>query len=184
MELWKPIIGFESFYEVSNTGKVRSFDNYRNSPICGGKRLVKGRILKYNYNNQGYCLVQLSNNKTKKKPFQVHRLVATAFCDNPHGYPIVNHKDCNPKNNNFINLEWCTYKYNSMHASINGRLSTSHIGKGEKCPAHKLKLKEVVEIKKRLKNKERPVDICKNYNICVSTIGEIKAGRSWGHVVV
>lgn len=184
MELWKPIVGFESFYEVSNTGKVRSFDNYRNSPICGGKRLVKGRILKYNYNNHGYCLVQLSNNKTKKKPFQVHRLVATAFCNNINGYPIVNHKDCNPKNNSFKNLEWCTYKYNSMHASINGRLSTDHIGKGEKCPAHKLTLKDVINIKTRLKNKERVIDIYRDYCVGESAIREIKAGRSWGHVEV
>ena len=45
----------------------------------------------------------------------VHRLVATAFIPNPNNYPIVNHKDCNPANNIFTNLEWCSYSYNNTY---------------------------------------------------------------------
>lgn len=49
----------------------------------------------------------------------VHKLVALAFIPNPNCYPIINHKDTNPFNNEVSNLEWCTYKYNNEY---NGRI--------------------------------------------------------------
>ena len=55
--------------------------------------------------------------------FFVHRLVAEAFIDNPNNYPMVNHKDCNPKNNAYYNLEWCTAEYNSNYNIRNALIS-------------------------------------------------------------
>lgn len=46
----------------------------------------------------------------------IHRLVATAFIDNPNSYNIVNHIDNDRLNNNVENLEWCTPKHNTSHA--------------------------------------------------------------------
>ena len=59
------------------------------------------------------------------KRVSVHRLVATAFCDNPNKYPIVNHRDENKANNNADNLEWCTVIYNMNYGTLNERLSIS-----------------------------------------------------------
>lgn len=56
---------------------------------------------------------------TGKSEF-AHRLVAKTYIPNPNNYPIVNHIDCNPKNNHYTNLEWCTYKWNSDWKFING----------------------------------------------------------------
>ena len=50
-------------------------------------------------------------NKNKR----IHRLVAETFIDNPMHYPEINHKDENKKNNNVMNLEWCTSSYNKRY---------------------------------------------------------------------
>lgn len=105
-EIWKDIKGFEGLYQVSNLGNVRSL-KYRN------QKLVKN--LTPQTNNHGYKVVGLGENG-KTKFALVHRLVATAFIDNPNNYPVVNHKDENPLNNRVDNLEWSTYSYNCIYS--------------------------------------------------------------------
>lgn len=101
MEIWKSIQGADG-YEVSNYGNVR------------GKR----KMLNKHPNSKGYYRVCINN-----KLYFVHRLVATAFVENPNGYPIVNHKDEVKTNNLASNLEWCTYKYNSNYGTAQFRSS-------------------------------------------------------------
>ncbi len=118
MELWKTIIGFEGYYEVSNTGKVRSVDR----TICdknGNPRALKGREMKLTRtkgkDGNGYIVVNLRKLGTSEVSF-VHVLVATAFIPNPCHYPMVNHIDGDKTNNDVSNLEWTTYSYNNLHA--------------------------------------------------------------------
>ena len=44
LEQWRPVVGYEGLYEVSNYGKVRSVDGLR----CNGRALhrFKGKLLK------------------------------------------------------------------------------------------------------------------------------------------
>lgn len=70
-------------------------------------RLMKGKLLKYNYDKQGYLLVHLCTNG-KRKCKKVHRLVAETFIKNEYNKIYVNHKDGNKQNNNVSNLEWVT----------------------------------------------------------------------------
>lgn len=65
-EEWKPIKGFEGLYEVSNTGKIKSFQR------------GKMKILRQNISQRGYHHVILSKDKAKED-LRVHRLVASAF---------------------------------------------------------------------------------------------------------
>lgn len=111
-EVWKDIKGYEGFYQVSNLGRIQSLDRLIDTDIkYVGKRLHKGRVLLPCINNKGYKTVRLCK-YGETKVFLVHRLVAGAFIPNPNNYPIINHKDENPKNNCVENLEWCTQKYN------------------------------------------------------------------------
>ncbi len=96
-EIWKDIRGYESLYQVSNLGRVKSI------PREG----TKGGFLKPSISKSGYLCVTLSkNNKTKR--FPIHRLVANNFLE-------VNHKDGNKLNNKLNNLEFVTKSQNILH---------------------------------------------------------------------
>ena len=121
-EIWKTIEGFEGLYEVSNLGRVRSLDRVRKAGY-GSTANIKGKILTPQYlNDKKYFVVSLSRNGGGKH-YLIHRLVATAFIDNPNNLPEVNHKDENPSNNNVSNLEWCDRKYNNNYGTARERRS-------------------------------------------------------------
>lgn len=107
-EIWKDIPGYEGFYLVSSKGKVYS--------------KISNKLMKLRPNIDGYFIVTLVNNKQGRR-WRVHRLVALAFIPNPEDKPCINHIDCNRQNNNVENLEWCTQKENSRHASRLGRIT-------------------------------------------------------------
>ena len=109
-EIWKPVVGYEGFYEVSNIGRVRSLARIVECND-GRKRKIKTRILRQPCAPSGYYMVTLHKNG-KQKSGLVHRLVCEAFIPNPLGKGEVNHKDENSKNNNAPNLEWVTSKEN------------------------------------------------------------------------
>ena len=80
----------------------------------------KEPILVSQWERHGYKRVTLWENG-KKFNISVHRLVATAFIDNPNGYDEINHKDEDKTNNNVNNLEWCTRIYNLNYGTRNKR---------------------------------------------------------------
>jgi len=105
-ELWKPILGYES-YEVSNHGRVRKLSKRYSSYFLLNQAPNKN-------NNRLY--VSLFEN-CKRKNCQVARLVAFAFVsgyDTEHN--TVNHKDGNVSNNKAENLEWVSQSENNTHA--------------------------------------------------------------------
>lgn len=119
---WRPIIGYEGFYEVSNTGLVRSVDRIIKSKD-GSYKHLKGSLRKLTRTTQrgeaGYYVVSLRKNGSFLLAF-VHILVAKAFIPNPQNLPTVNHVDGNKGNNNVWNLEWATYSDNNIHALATG----------------------------------------------------------------
>lgn len=116
-EVWKPVVGWENLYEVSNMGNVRTLHYKR--PYMMHPAMDK----------KGYMRVSLVLPNSKKyQRFGVHRLVAQAFIPNPYKLPQVNHKDEDKANNCVSNLEWCTARYNSNYGSRNQRASESRRG--------------------------------------------------------
>lgn len=115
-EIWKPVVGYEGLYEVSNLGRIRSCDRivkYSNGRIHNYKSV----ILKPNILNTGYKQVGLCKNG-KQTNCSVHRLVAQAFIPNPNNLPVVNHINEIKTDNKAENLEWCTQKYNIYYSGI------------------------------------------------------------------
>lgn len=127
-EIWKPVVGYEGLYEVSNLGKVKSLGN---TLKCSRFRGIE-TIMRQEVTELGYCRVALRKDR-KYKHWSVHRLVAIAFLPNPDNLPVVNHKDENPKNNRVDNLEWCTHQYNINYGTARQRsaetFKKSNVGK-------------------------------------------------------
>jgi hypothetical protein len=95
--MWRPVIGFEGLYEVSDSGQVRNMRN--------------GHILKNRAFPNRYLGVALGRGNIRL----VHRLVAMAFIEGDHGLQ-VNHKDGDRANNHVANLEWVTCSDNHRHS--------------------------------------------------------------------
>jgi hypothetical protein len=110
LEMWKPVEGYPN-YEVSSFGRVRNTKT--------------GKILKHRIQKTGHCDVMLPGNG-RLKHFQVHRLVATAFIDNPENKPLVDHINNDGKDNNIWNLRWCTRTENNRNCSIS-KANTSSV---------------------------------------------------------
>ena len=121
-EIWKPIDGFNGYYEISNFGNVRSVKRYVRSR--GGSRPVESRMKEQFFNPRGYLRVALFKEQKCKK-FFVHRLVAMAFIPNPLNLPFINHKNEIKTDNRVENLEWCTAEYNDNYGSRNDKIKNT-----------------------------------------------------------
>jgi len=114
MELWHPCAGYETHYEVSNLGNVRSIERMV-AHEEGGLKRNPAKQLKAGKGKNGYLTVSFSVDSIKSN-HSVHRLVARAFIPNESNKPQVNHKDGNKHNNHIDNLEWVTRSENMKHA--------------------------------------------------------------------
>ena len=109
-EIWKPVKGFEGYYEISNLGRVKSIDRF----VKRGNSLFhcKEYILKQFINHYGYLEVSLrvGGRKTNKL---IHRLIAESFIENPENKPCVDHINTIRTDNRIENLKWVTYCENT-----------------------------------------------------------------------
>ena len=117
-EIWKPVVGYEELYEVSNFGRVRSLDR-----IDSNNHPLNGVILKPYISNSGYLLVGLYKQQKRDRKL-LHRLVAEAFIPNPENKPEIDHINTIKTDNTVFlnedgsinyektNLRWTTRKEN------------------------------------------------------------------------
>lgn len=126
-EIWKPIKGYETRYEVSNLGRVRSLSRLIARKKTGNF-IKHGCILNQGTTTHGYKQVFLYINNVGKM-YLVHRLVAEAFLEHVEGCNEVNHKDEVKDNNRVENLEWCNRQYNQTYGTLQNRRREKLIGK-------------------------------------------------------
>jgi len=107
IEEWRPVVGYETRYEVSNIGRVRSLAG-RHGPYPAPRVLQPGRTNGYPYVNLLLRGIQ--------KTHCIHRLVARAFCFGYSPGMHVNHKNGVRHDNRVQNLEWVTPTENQRHS--------------------------------------------------------------------
>jgi hypothetical protein len=108
-ESLRQIKGFEGYF-ITKDGRIWSARQ-------------SGKWLKPSKGTNGYLTVGLRDADGERHRKYVHRLVAQTWLENPENLSQVNHKDENKSNNNVLNLEWCTPKYNSNYGTRNRRIS-------------------------------------------------------------
>ena len=103
---------------TKETEDFEGYDVRTNGVVTSYKRYKEGRALKPSL-DKGYPRVLLAN-KSGKKMFSVHRLVAQAFIPNPENKRTVNHINGIKDDNRVESLEWSTHSENNKHAYDTG----------------------------------------------------------------
>lgn len=173
---WRPVLGFEDCYAVSNEGQVARIATYGANP----RKVWK--LLAPRPKRDGYVTFHLSRNGKSSDPL-AHRLVWEAF-NGPilEGFEI-NHKDSVRPNCRLDNLELMTRSQNVAYGfSHNGRPPANNPSPGIRNGSAKLTDFDIPIIRSRGSAGERYIDIANDYGVSNTAIGFIIRGKTWRHV--
>jgi hypothetical protein len=178
-EIWRPIEGYDGFYEVSSFGRVRSLPRVLEIKNRWGgisRHEKPGKILTSCCSSSGYFLVVLYGENRKGKSANVHQLVAEAFiCKTPVGMQVA-HNNGRRENNRLTNLRIATKESNYRDRDNHGTTP-----KGEKVGTSKLRDCDIAEIR-RLKGVVPQRKIAERFGVSQFCIGSIHRGKAWRHV--
>lgn len=129
LEQFRPVIGFEGFYEVSNLGRVQSLSRLTKGKHPGYLNRKKGKLLKPT-RTKGYEYLNLCKLGIRSYHL-VHRMVAEAWIKrpidsskeitlNPHARIQAAHLNGVTFDNRAENLCWATPKENTAHQILHG----------------------------------------------------------------
>ena len=139
------------------------------------KNTTTGTTYAQSQDKDGYWRVR-SSFGGKFFDYRTHRAVAIVFLDKPTdpSHTIVNHKDGNNQNNHFSNLEWCSVKYNTLHAL--------HVTRSTK-PHNSVSDEKVLEVVKLLTTTDLTyVEIASKLDVSKKTVANIAIGESYTHI--
>lgn len=193
-EEWRPVVGWEGRYEVSNLGRLKSLRDFRER--------TRELILRQ-YTVGAYQGLTLGAGRTRL----THHLVAEAFLGSRVAGVEINHIDGTKPNNRASNLEYVTQAENMAHAA---RLGLTALGKrngAHTCPERiargkrhgsqthpeallrgavhpnaKLSESAVLEMKMRLAAGDTQTSVSIAYNVSLSTVWLIAHGKRWTHL--
>lgn len=173
--VWRPVVGWEKYYEVASDGSVRR--------IAAARGARPGRELAAAIHRQtGYLRVALTRNGEMRK-VKVHLLVAEAFLPpRPSLAHEVNHRDSDRANPRLENLEWVTRRENLDHARKLGRMSPPPRHEGARHPMSKLTSEEVASIRNACTTPLRRGVMAKlalEYGVTRQAIRRIVKGEVW-----
>jgi hypothetical protein len=167
-EEWRPAVGYDGRYEVSNLGRIRST-----------RGLFGSRTLNGSTKGNRYWRVTLTKDGRQRTP-AIHTLVLTAFAGpRPPGMQGC-HDDDNPANNRLTNLYWGTSSQNNRDKVRNGGHDPR---RGESSNFAKLTASQVLEIRARYTAggiSQRA--LAREYGISRSAVGLILLRKTWAHI--
>lgn len=169
-EQWKPVVGFEGFYEVSDLGRLRSV------PKCDSKgRHIRGKILKHPARFGGRYIRTLFRVHKVRSYRTLHHLVLEAFVGpRPIGMHGC-HNDGDTNNNALSNLRWDSARNNQRDKIQHGT-----IARGERNGWAKLTEQDILLARQLYASGVGPTAVAERLGISRKHAQEIKRKDVWG----
>lgn len=172
-EEWKPVVGYEGRYDISNLGALRTW-------LRGGRtdQLRKvPRILKGGYDSNGYHSALLTDSEGAIRRKFVHLLVLEAFTGpKPEEDSQGLHRNGVRLDNRAANLRWGTRSENMKDCVEHGTDN-----RGTKHWNALLSEDDVREIRAQA-GSVRNRELSKTFGVCESMISNIIKRKAWSHV--
>lgn len=173
-ETWRPVVGYEGLYEVSDLGHVRSVPRTVVDSRGVPRRFRGAELRNVHRGLPGYVSISLYRDG-KRRCAWLHILVAEAFLGpRPPGMEVA-HGNGNPSTNRLSNLRYATPAENQADKRQHGTDNA-----GERHPCARLTRAAVVEVRRHLASGERQADVAASYGVARTTVSAIATGRSWG----
>ena len=166
-EIWKPVVGYEGIYEVSDQGNTQR--------IFGGRGARLGRAQKH-ANVKGYRTAALRKDGQLRHRY-VHQLVLESFVGPKSEGTEPNHKNGDKADNRLANLEWVTRKANIRHSF---EMLNHQNAQGEDHHAAKLTEENVHDIRELYATGQySQPQLGKRFGVSHVCIGGIVRGKEW-----
>lgn len=174
-ERWKPVLGYEELYEVSDQGRLARIKTRGGRPTW--------RVLKATPGNMGYVRYALVGHNYMRRDLTAHRLAWAAFNGLIPDDLQINHKNGVKHDNRLDNLEIVTQSENTKHAfrvlkvapNINPNL-------GSRNGRARLTEDEIPKIRALLRCGWRQAEVAHEFGVHQTVIGRIALGKLWRHV--
>lgn len=163
---WRPVVGFEGFYEISNFGAVRRCDDSIKSHSTEAHRKASATKGKY------FRVTLIVH--AKRRTYTVHDLVAAAFLGSKPEGALVDHKDGDTFNNSPENLEYVSAQENVRRGIVKSIKAT-----GLPRITAKLRADDIPEIRRLSALGESRAELGRRFGVPPSHVSNIVLGKRW-----
>jgi hypothetical protein len=167
LEWWKPVVGFEGYYEVSNVGNVCRVKAHKNV-------LPFQRVRQWpHWDGRLFCVLSGGG---KRKTYKVHKMMVDAFLGGtPDGFTVHHEDDCYTKN-------WISnFRYQSAIDNWRDGNLTGLMKHGSAHSNAKLSETQALELL-GLYGKISLKRASERFGISTTAVSYLWRGRNWAHL--